>query len=57
MKELFIARNPQKNYGILNYGGECPTLLATDYKSPPWVIEVEYEEVFNSGESRKMERQ
>lgn len=37
-----MSRHPQKNYGILNWGGESPTLLATDYKSPPIVLEIEY---------------
>ena len=40
--EKYISRHPQKNYGILNWGGESPTLLATDYKSPPIVLEIEY---------------
>jgi hypothetical protein len=43
--EKYVARNPQKNYGILNWGGGIsPTLLATDYKSPPIVLEIEYEQ-------------
>jgi hypothetical protein len=44
MMEKYISRHPQKNYGILNWGGESPTLLATDYKSPPIVLEIEYEQ-------------
>lgn len=44
MKNVYVARNPQKNYGILNWGGVCPTLLATDFKSPPLVMEVIYEQ-------------
>ena len=44
MMEKYISRHPQKNYGILNWGGVSPTLLATDYKSPPIVLEIEDEE-------------
>ena len=39
-----ITRHPQKNYGRFEWGGICPTLLATDYKSPPLVIEIIYEQ-------------
>lgn len=38
--EIYIAKHPQKNYGRLEWGGQSPTLLATDYKSPPIVIEI-----------------
>jgi hypothetical protein len=41
--EIYVAKHPQKNYGRLEWGGKSPTLLATDYKSPPIVIEIRYE--------------
>ena len=41
--EIYIAKHPQKNYGRLEWGGQSPTLLATDYKSPPIVIEIRNE--------------
>ena len=34
-----VTRNPQKNYGETSWADISPTLLATDYKSPPWVLE------------------
>ena len=42
--KILAARHPQKNYGRLEWGGYVPTLLATDYKSPPIVIEIKYEQ-------------
>lgn len=38
-KEMKVTRNPQKNYGETSWTDISPTLLATDYKSPPWVLE------------------
>lgn len=41
--KVYGARNPGKNYGdLVMTEGVQPTLLATDYKSPP-VIVFEYE--------------
>lgn len=39
--DKLIMRNPQKNYGMWLIGEICPALLATDYKSPPIVFEIE----------------
>lgn len=40
--KLDITRNPSKNYGDVSWSEIAPTLLSTDYKSPPLVKE-EYE--------------
>ena len=42
--KTMVMRNPEKNYGRFEPDADpAPTLLATDYKSPPLCIEV-YEE-------------
>lgn len=40
--DMWVTRNPSKNYGDISWGEIAPTLLSTDYKSPPLVLE-EYE--------------
>ena len=42
MSEYFITPNPRKHFGNVR-PSECvaPTILATDYKSPPLIIEIE----------------
>lgn len=41
-KTLLVTRHPNKNYGKPQWGEFCATLLATDYKSPPLVLEIDY---------------
>ena len=44
MKKL-VTRCPDKNFGVPMLSEEyIGALLASDYKSPPWVLEV-YEEI------------
>ena len=51
MKQI-VMRNPGKNYGRLETVGDLmPTLLATDYKSPPLCIE-QYEDDTDESISR-----
>jgi len=33
--KAYVSRNPDKNYGRVEWSDICGTLLATDYKSPP----------------------
>jgi hypothetical protein len=47
--ETYVMRNPQKNYGRIEYGSVAGTLLATDYKSPPLVLNIEYDEEYGEG--------
>ena len=45
MIKKFVCRHPQKQYGailITDNGKTAPTILATDYKSPPILI-IEYD--------------
>lgn len=42
MSELFITPNPRKHFGkVRPLEHFAPTMLATDYKSPPLIIEIE----------------
>ena len=36
MKIAFASRNPEKNYGRLAWSEVVATILATDYKAPPY---------------------
>lgn len=40
---MLILNDPQKNYGRVEVSDVCPTILATDYKSPKWVLELDEE--------------
>ena len=42
MSEFFITPNPRKHFGNVRLSEYvAPTMLATDYKSPPLIIEIE----------------
>ena len=45
MIEYLVARNPQKNYGRIEFGEIAGTLLATDYKSPHIIMEIDYDRI------------
>ena len=34
--QALVTRNPQKNYGKAEWSDIAATLLATDYKAPPY---------------------
>ena len=39
--KVFFIKNPQRSYGELRlYDTIAPTILGTDYKSPPLIIEL-----------------
>jgi len=42
MNEFFITPNPRKHFGNVRVSKHVAlTILATDYKSPPLIIEIE----------------
>lgn len=42
-KEIYVTPDPRKRFGKWLIRPEMPTILQTDYKSPPLVIEIQDE--------------
>lgn len=53
MIDFLVARNPQKNYGRIEFSGIAGTLLATDYKSPHIIMEIQYDTRCTTSKTQK----